>query len=336
MNHVNIGQTDFNSPVSLFARKPSVTLNRDQKVGEAISRLRLESQKEKDSDEDILYLYVVDSSEKLTGVVPVRRLLLSPSESTIGEIMVANIVSIPETASLHDATLRFLDKRFLALPITDSEGKLSGVIDIAVFSDEIPKFLRRNEMDSVFQLLGCHANLGRNVSPFRSFMDRFPWLLTNIAGGIICAAIAGMHESLIAYATILALFIPVVLTLAESVGMQSMTISLDAILPNLRPWQRIFLAGKREFPVALLLGLGSGLCVAAISLIWKRQPLASAAIGTSIALAIVTSCLLGIIIPGAVKAYFKKPSIASGPIVLALADIATLTFFFNMAGWLLS
>jgi magnesium transporter len=59
------------------------------------------------------------------------------------------------------------------------------------------------------------------------------------------------------------------------------------------------------------------------------------AIGGSIALAMITACLLGVALPAVVRALRVDPRIAAGPIVLATADVATLLFYFNLAGWLL-
>ncbi len=50
----------------------------------------------------------------------------------------------------------------------------------------------------------------------------------------------------------------------------------------------------------------------------------------------VTACLLGLVLPSAVRAARGDPRIASGPIVLAIADLATLLLYFTLAGWLLS
>jgi magnesium transporter len=61
------------------------------------------------------------------------------------------------------------------------------------------------------------------------FRDRFPWLLCNLGGGIACVLLAARFSRLLEAAIIVALFIPVVLTLAESVSIQSTTITLQAL-----------------------------------------------------------------------------------------------------------
>jgi magnesium transporter len=166
------------------------------------------------------------------------------------------------------------------------------------------------------------------------FRNRFPWLLCNIGGGIICAFLAGLYESFLDSVIVLALFIPVVLALAESVSVQSMTITLQSLHGRRVGWRNTLRAVTAEFLTAVLLGSASGLLVGLVALVWKRQPAVAAAIGASICLAIITACLLGILLPTALRA-FRDPKIASGPIVLATADVATLLFYFNLAGLML-
>ena len=55
----------------------------------------------------------------------------------------------------------------------------------------------------------------------------------------------------------------------------------------------------------------------------------------AITVAMITACLLGVLMPTALRALKADPKIAAGPIVLALTDLATLLFYFNMAGILL-
>ena len=55
----------------------------------------------------------------------------------------------------------------------------------------------------------------------------------------------------------------------------------------------------------------------------------------AITVAMITACLLGVLMPTALRALKADPKIAAGPIVLALTDLATLLCYFNMAGILL-
>src|SRR5437762_2155117 len=73
------------------------------------------------------------------------------------------------------------------------------------------------QRDDLFQLIGVHLAQAQQTSPVTAFRHRFPWLLCNVAGGILAAFLAGLYQDELARVVELALFIPVVLALAESV-----------------------------------------------------------------------------------------------------------------------
>lgn len=282
----------------------------------------------------ISYFYALDAG-KLVGVVPTRTLLTAPLASPIASIMIKRVVALPSTAKVVDACELFLLHKYLALPVVDGEGRLLGIIDIGLFTDTMVEAAEKQEADNVFQLIGVHIAHGREGTPWSSFRERFPWLLCNLAGGIACAMIAGMHEALLQHQIVIALFMPVVLALAESVSIQSLSITLKSLdVPSIG--RRLLpRALRKELAIAIMLGLASGTVVAGIVTLWRNDVTAALAIGASIAGSVVTACLLGVLMPTVVHLLGRDPKIAAGPIVLALADTATFLFYFNLAGLLL-
>jgi Mg/Co/Ni transporter MgtE len=85
----------------------------------------------------VVYFYVVDLTGRLVGVVPTRKLLLSAPEVTVEDIMIRRLVKLPATATVRDACELFTLYRFLALPVVASNGRLLGVIDIELYTDEL-------------------------------------------------------------------------------------------------------------------------------------------------------------------------------------------------------
>ena len=326
-----LNQGNLNEPVSTHAKRDFVALKDAWTVTQTLDWLRTQSLGEK-----IIYFYVVDDGDKLVGVVPTRRLLMSQPDRKLSDIMVQRVISVPETMSVLDACEFFVLYRMLAFPVVDAAGKLVGVIDVGLFTDEIFRLSESQSAQDVFQLIGVHILRGKKVSPWRGFTSRFPWLLCNIGGGIACALLAGMYETFLDSVIVLALFIPVVLALAESVSIQSMTIALQRFHEAGADWRTVLRSLGGEMMTATLLGAACGTIVGLAAWIWKHQPWVALAIGGSIWLAIITACLLGVALPSLVRAVKGNPRIAAGPVVLAAADIATLIFYFNLAGLILT
>lgn len=318
--------TNLDEPILQHLHPSFSSIRADDTVGATLDDLR-----KRGIPEGISYFYALDKDEKLVGVVPTRRLLTASPDVVIRAIMIERVVALPSTARVIDACDVFLLHKYLALPVVDAERKLVGVIDIGLFTDTMLESAEKQEADNVFQLIGVHVAKGREGSAWQSYRNRFPWLLCNMTGGILCALIAGMHEELLESRVVLALFMPVVLALAESVSIQSMTITLQSLdVPGLG--KKILARSlMREFGIAALLGLSSGVVIGAVTWVWKRDLTATFIIGPSIALSVITACLLGVLLPTIVNLFGRDPKIAAGPIVLALADTATFLLYFAVA-----
>jgi magnesium transporter len=320
----------LNDPVTKHAHGNPVRLYTGETVGEALKRVqksRVEGR--------IVYFYVVDAEDRLQGVIPTRGLLLNPPETSIAEIMVQPVITIPETASILEACEFFMLHRLLALPVVDEDRRIVGVIDVELYTDELSDLIRHEENEDVFQLIGVRLTQVRKASVPAAFRARFPWLLCNVAGGLACAALAAAFQHVLEQAVILAMFIPVVLALAESVSVQSLTLAVQMHDMGKFQWSALPRVVRREAMIGALLGLVCGGLVGVFALAWHRVFIVGMVILVSIALAVATAGVFGLFVPFALRAIKRDPKVASGPIALAMTDIATLFYYLGLATMLL-
>jgi magnesium transporter len=313
------------APITAYVRKDFPQLRDEMTVQQALDFIRQQG-----LGEQIVYFYVVDGHERLIGVLPTRRILTAPLDQRLADIMVRRIVAIPSTATVLDACEMFVMHKFLAFPVIDDQKRVVGIVDVNLFKDEIFGIAEHEKMDEVFEVLGFHISQVRDASPVRAFRYRFPWLLTNIVSGTICAMLAGAYELTLAKSLVLAFFLTLVLGLGESVSIQSMSVTIQA-LRAIRPSRAWFLKSlRREAGTALMLGSACGILVALIVWAWRGAPMAAAVIGGSIFLTLCAACFFGLAIPSVLHWLRLDPKIAAGPITLALTDIATLLCYFNL------
>lgn len=323
-----LSAANLHDPIHPLVRPVPITLSASLTIAEALRVVRTAM-----STADIHYFYVVDEEQRLVGVLPARRLLAAEPDQRVDEVMIHDIVAIPSWATVLIASEYFASRKLLAFPVIHDSGELVGMVDVGLFTTEVIELARRT-YDDIFQLVGVHATALR--TPWTSFVDRFPWLLSNIAGGLICAVIASRFEALLEEAVILALFIPIVLALAESVSMQSATLTLQAISEESLKPGRILQALWKETRTALLIGATSALVVAAVVLAWRRDAGSAAVIGGAIAASMLAACLYGVLFPTLLRAFDADPRIASGPLVLAAADVTTLLVYLGLGARLLT
>jgi len=338
---MNIAATipDFNAPVVEHARRDFPLLDAGMTVGEALERIRREGVGER-----VIYFYAIDEQERLVGVVPTRRLLTTPLEVPLREIMVPRVVAVPATATILDACEFFVLYKFLAFPIVDEQRRVVGIIDANLFAEEI---LEAGDSESrqtgrhiaqvspeFFEALGFHIDQIRGASPWRIFRFRFPWLLVTVGGGTLSAILAGFFEATLAHSLVLAFFLTMVLGLNESVSMQSMSVTIHALRSAQVTWGWLATAFRRELVTALLLGAACGTVVSVVVWIWQNNAAAALVIGGSIALSLVTACVFGLGVASLLHRFELDPKIAAGPITLALADFFALAIYFTGA-WLI-
>ncbi len=321
----------LDQPVTGFIRQDFAKLRETMTTHEALEAVRREGVGEK-----IVYFYVVDEAERLAGVLPTRRLLTAAADQRISDLMIKRVVAIPQTATLLEACEFFVLHKFFAFPVVDGERRILGVIDVGVFTEEVFDIAEREQHEDVFETIGFHVSQVRGAGPVRAFRYRFPWLLATIASGTACALLASVFALTLAQSLVIAFFLTLVLGLGESVSIQSMAVTIQA-LRSTRPTVRWYLGTlQREVQTALLLGAACGLLVGAIVWFWLGAGWPAIVIGVSILTSLVMACLLGLSIPSLLHALRLDPKIAAGPLTLALADILTLLFYLSIARLLLS
>jgi magnesium transporter len=317
-------------PVTACLRQDFARLRLGQTVGEALEDLRAQPPQGR-----VIYLYVVDDAGVLRGIVPTRRLLLSAPQTPLADIMVRQVVTLPASATVLDACEFFVQHRLLGFPVVDEAGRILGVVDIELYTDELQNLGDARERDDVFQLVGVHLTRGRVASVWPAFRARFPWLGCNLAAGILAAFLSGIYEESLRAAVALAFFIPVVLNLAESVSSQSVSISLQALHGRAPTWASLWRDIRREMLTGFFLGLGSGVVVALTALVWLGAGRVALCLIGGIAGGVAGAAGLGLALPIVLRMLRLEPRVAAGPIALAGADVITILIYLNLARWLI-
>lgn len=319
---------DFSRPVRDFALPVQSTLHQEQSIEEALHSLR-----RRKIDEKIVYFYVVDDEGKLQGIVPTRQLLLKEPHCLIKEIMGHSVVRVREDQSLEEAMEVLASHQLLAVPVVDDKHRLKGVIDISVYLEESFDIANARHSSDVFQILGLTLEMGKRKTAWKSYRIRMPWVICNMAGGIACAVISFFYQTVLAKVILLAMFIPLILTLSESISMQSMTQSLHLVRQRNISWRRIFQRILIESRMVVLLALTCGLAVGVISLLWGGGIHPSMTIAVALFISISLSASAGASVPLLLHARALDPKVASGPVVLMFTDIITTAIYLSLATW---
>lgn len=324
-----MSKNDLQRRVGDFISPVHTTIRVKQSVEEALAHIKRHQVNDK-----IFYFYVVDGDRKLKGVVSTRSLLLSPSDQKIEEILESRVISISASHTLREAMELLTQHRLLAIPVVDEENRLLGIVDVQLYLEEAVDVAKAKHTNTdLFQVLGLKLEEGKRASTWLTYRTRMPWIFCNMIGGILCAIISRIFEDVLVQVILLAMFIPLVLSLSESISMQSMTYSLQLLNQPKVTGRKGIRRILSEWKMVFLLGLTCGLIVGGISLFWGDGLPPAVSISAGIVISVTITGTVGAAIPLILHARKLDPKVAAGPVVLMLADVITTIIYLSLSAW---
>jgi len=304
-----------------------VALDEKMSCQEAIDTLRSLG----DDVEAILYLYVVDDQRCLRGVVPIRRLVSAPPSRPVGEIMIKDPVSVLADDDQEEVAERVRRYDLLAVPVTDVDGHMLGVITI----DDVIDVITEEATQDMYHLAGLSEE-DRIFSPaHQAVRKRLPWMLLNLATCFLAAWVVGLFERTIEQVVALAIFMPVVAGMGGNGGVQALTVITRGIALGEIEFSSGLRAAAKELTVGLAIGVVTGILGAGLAYLYVGNP----ALGLALFLAMIVTMggagLLGAAVPLLLKALRQDPALGSGVIVTTFTDVFAFFSFLGIGTLLL-
>ncbi len=309
-----------------------VAVPQNMTVSEATEEVRRNAE----TVEVVYALFVLDEDEKLAGVVSLRRLLLSPADTPITEIMKKDVISVPTNLDQEEVALIMEKYNLVSLPVVDPENRLAGRITI----DDIVDVIRDEAEEDMMKMSGVRSFEEPTDSVLHIVAGRLPWLLAGLIGAGLAALVIGLFHHVLEKAILLAAFIPIVMATAGNAGIQSSAIAVQGLATG-DVWSTdISKRLGKELMVALLNGVVAA-CVLGVSIILLSQiydltrpvELASTA-ALSLVLVIVLATCVGASTPLLLERLKIDPAIATGPFITTSNDIMGILIFFLLADWI--
>jgi len=76
----------------------------------------------------VMYFYVVDSNDKLLGVIDMKELFMAEDEDLLKNLMVEHVISLNPDSTMKQAADAFIRYGFRALPVSDANDIILGVV----------------------------------------------------------------------------------------------------------------------------------------------------------------------------------------------------------------
>jgi len=279
-------------------------------------------------DKAVFYCYALDEEGRLAGVVPVRKLLTAAPGTRVHDIASSSVIALPsdgDRALLEDF---FATYRFLAFPVVDGDRRILGVVQADAFSDQLMGEYEGRVRHDWLASLGV-SEQEEHARPLGIMRLRLPWLLVTVGSGLVSAFVAYQFHQTVERLVALAFFVPVVLLVAESVGMQTSAVTVSSLSSDVPPSLLQLLV--REVQAAFLLGLACGVLVGGVSMLWLAEVRFATVLAATMTLTVTTASALAVGVPGLFRRIGIDPALAAAPLTLAVTDNFTLFVYLGIA-----
>ena len=281
--------------------------------------------------ETIYYIYVVDDTNHLRGVVSGRLLISSIGrpETRLADLMKSDVVSVNVNDDQEQVAQKVAFYNILAVPVVDDGNHMMGIIT----HDDVIDVVREEAAEDVQRIVA--------VAPLSESYLRTPllvlswkrgfWLLILFFAALSTAFALKMYQSWLDSYAWLVLFIPLIISSGGNSGSQSSTLIISALATKdieLSDWGLIV---KREIVMGLLLGgiMGSiGYCCALVLAPTHTQALI---IPITILCVVLCGTCMGSVLPLMFKRMGLDPAMMSNQFVAGLSDLLGILIYVNVA-----
>src|SRR6184192_2066284 len=301
-------------------------LRPDMSVDEAITYLRRQA---RERLETINYVYVLDTEQRLLGVITFRELFAAAPDKTVRDIMHTDVVTAHESMDQEALSRLFAEHNFLAIPVLDDERHVKGIVTV----DDIVDVVQEEATEDIQKFGGMEAL----DAPY---LEIGFWSMVRKRGGWLSA----LFQNEISRAVILALFVPLIISSGGNSGSQASTLVVRALALGelrLRDWWRVI---RREVAAGLALGgILAGLGFSRI-LLWQtifhgmygqHYLLIAFTVASSLLGVVTWGTLAGSMLPLLLRRLGFDPASASAPFVATLVDVSGIVIYFSVASVIL-
>jgi magnesium transporter len=283
--------------------------------------------------ETVDYVYVVDVERHLIGVLSLYRLMLSPGDTPVTELIAPTTVRVRASADQETAANLLTERNLLAIPVVDDDDHLLGIIT----QDDVADVLEAEATEDIARLGGSQP---LNV-PYRAssvgllVRKRIGWLLLLFVAEAYTGTVLRSFSTELEAAVALSFFIPLLIGTGGNVGSQTVTLIVRAMALNEVSLRDVGWIVWKEVRVGLILG-----AIMAVVALGRAALLGVGLnIGIVVAATILAICLwsatVAAVLPLTLRRLRIDPAVVSAPLITTLVDGTGLIIYFEIAKALL-
>lgn len=301
----------------------TVTLRPDVNIDVILRYLRIRGELPDATD----MLYVVDKHDRVLGGVRIADLLTCNPDSSIRDIMAADVEPIPVGMSDSEVAQLFERHDWMSAPVIDDDNKLLGRITI----DDVVDVIREDAEHSMMGMAGMDDDTDTFGPVLKSTFRRSLWLTVNLFAALLAASVSNMFEGTLEQFATIAILMTIVPSMGGVAGNQTLALVIRGIaLGQIGQSNSRWLIGK-ELAIGFLNGILWSVLVFAAVWAWKGDITLGATIGGAMLINMTVAGLAGASIPLILKRMNIDPALAGGMVLTTVTDVIGLFAFLGLA-----
>ena len=287
--------------------------------------------------ETVNLIYIIDDNGKLIDDIRIREFLFVSPEKLVSEIMDRKFIALSVNDDEESAISVFRKNNRVALPVTDTEGILLGIVTV----DDVLTLAEEEDTEDIQKMGGTEALEEPYITTplLKLVRKRASWLIVLFIGEMLTASAMAFFQGEIEKAVVLALFIPLIISSGGNSGSQAATLIIRAMALGeitIKDWWRVM---RRELLSGLMLGGILGLIGFLRIALWSsfsdvygpHYILLGLTVGFSLIGVVLWGTISGSMLPIFLKKIGFDPAVSSAPFVATLVDVTGLLIYFSWA-----
>ena len=272
-------------------------------------------------------LFVVDRDQRLKGVLPIAKLVVTDLEKPAGEVMLKEFVTLYPDDKAEDGAQAFERYDLVSAAVIDQAGKLVGRVTV----DAVVDFIREKSEADALAKGGLRETEDVFAPVWQSVKNRWTWLAANLVTAFIASRVIGIFEGSIEKLVALAALMPIVAGIGGNSGNQTITMIVRALaLGQIQVEQARKLFAK-EIGVAVANGLIWGSILGAIAYALYGNVKLGLVMTLAMTLNLLLAAVMGVVIPVTMAKLGRDPAIGSSVLITACTDSGGFFIFLGLA-----
>ncbi|HEX2826602.1 MAG TPA: magnesium transporter [Burkholderiales bacterium] len=272
-------------------------------------------------------LFVVDREGTLKGLLPVNRILVTPPETLVSDVMLHEFVEFNAAENAEEAAKAFERYDLVSAPVVDDDRRLVGRMTVNAIVD----FIREAQDIEKLSAGGLREDEDLFASVWKSVKNRWTWLAVNLVTAFIASRVIGVFEQSIAHLVALAALMPIIAGIGGNSGNQTITMIVRALAIGQITRDNARKLFMKEIGVSVLNGLIWGSVVGLFAFLiyhnWQLGLVMTAAMLLNLLLAAV----MGVAIPLLMEKLGRDPALGSSVMITAITDSGGFFIFLGLA-----